>query len=122
MKNMKIIVGIVLFVFLIYFGVSLVGNKKTETVTGATSQVTQKNYTASEVATHNNSDSCWFIFDQNVYDVTNYINQHPGGSDLVTAYCGKDATIAFNNKGGKGQHSPKAQQMLAQYLLGPVAK
>lgn len=124
MKNMKIMVGIVLFAFLIYFGTTVIGNKKTviPTVIPAITPAEQKTYPTTEVTAHNNSDSCWLIVNQNVYDVTSYINQHPGGAELINSYCGLDATTAFNNKGGNGQHSPEAQQMLTQYLLGPLAK
>lgn len=32
----------------------------------------------SEIASHNTSQSCWIIIDYNVYDVTSFLEQHPG--------------------------------------------
>ena len=33
--------------------------------------------------------------DDKVYDVTKYINEHPGGKEAIIRYIGKDATKAF---------------------------
>ena len=36
-------------------------------------------YTTTEVAGHNNATSCWTIVNGNVYDLTAWIDLHPGG-------------------------------------------
>lgn len=36
------------------------------------------------------------LIDDIVHDVTEFIDQHPGGRKLIQAYLGKDATQAFN--------------------------
>ena len=45
-----------------------------------------------EVKSHNNEKSCWIIIDSYVYDVTNFIDLHPGGVGVITEVAGKDVT------------------------------
>jgi len=52
-------------------------------------------YTLQEVSEHNNSKSCWVIIKGRVYDVTEFLPQHPGGSKIILKYAGKDATEAY---------------------------
>jgi len=74
--------------------------------------------TMQEIARHNNAQSCWLLIGGKVYDVTSYINSHPGGADRILQNCGKEATQAFATQGGKGTHSQTAQNMLADYFIG----
>jgi cytochrome b involved in lipid metabolism len=76
------------------------------------------------VAEHNTSTDCWLVIDNNIYNVTDYIPNHPGGEKEIADYCGKDATAAFETKGGKsGQtHSDQARQILAQFYIGDLAR
>ncbi|KAG6846017.1 hypothetical protein H0H87_011065 [Tephrocybe sp. NHM501043] len=48
-----------------------------------------------QVAKHNSPDSCWVIIKNRVYDVTEFLNEHPGGSSIILKYAGKDATRAY---------------------------
>lgn len=74
-----------------------------------------------EIATHNTLQNCWLIISGQVYDVTRFISQHPGGVTQITNWCGKEATTAFQTRGGKGgSHSTLAGNMLASYLIGSV--
>ncbi|KDQ21621.1 hypothetical protein BOTBODRAFT_99401 [Botryobasidium botryosum FD-172 SS1] len=50
---------------------------------------------AADVAKHNSSDSCWIIVDGQVYDVTEFLHEHPGGSAIILKYAGRDATEAY---------------------------
>lgn len=45
--------------------------------------------TASDVAIHNNRGSCWIIIEGHVYDVTDFLEEHPGGPDIILRYAGK---------------------------------
>ena len=41
---------------------------------------------------HNSEEDCWLIINNYVYDVTLFINEHPGGKKAIMKYAGKDAT------------------------------
>jgi cytochrome-b5 reductase len=49
-----------------------------------------------------------------VYDVTKYIHDHPGGSDILVEAAGTDATEAFDNAG----HSEDAFEIMAEFQVG----
>lgn len=74
-------------------------------------------YTAAEVAQHSTAGDCWSIVNGRVYDLTNWVNQHPGGQAVIEGMCGKDGSAGFN-----GQHAGAGEpaQVLAEYELGPL--
>jgi len=77
---------------------------------------------AVELAKHNSSSSCWLLISGKMYDVTTFLNQHPGNAGTMLPYCGKDATTAYANKGtaGGSPHSSTASAMLAGYYIGTL--
>ena len=78
---------------------------------------TPSGITASQVATHNSSGDCWLIINNGVYNVTNYIPIHPGGSGQIILYCGQDATSLFSSI-----HSQRAWNILNNYYVGNFAR
>ncbi|XXH03894.1 hypothetical protein Hte_010302 [Hypoxylon texense] len=54
-------------------------------------------FTRAEVAKHNTEDSVWFVVDSKVYDVTDFVDAHPGGESVLRQVAGQDATVAFYN-------------------------
>nr|GAT45009.1 predicted protein [Mycena chlorophos] len=48
------------------------------------------------VAQHNSRESCWIIVHGKVYDVTEFLDEHPGGSKIILKYAGKDATAEYD--------------------------
>jgi len=48
-----------------------------------------------------------------VYDVTAFLDAHPGGAELLSAAAGTDASAVFEAVG----HSPNARTILARFLL-----
>lgn len=89
------------------------GQQATSTTTAAGS------YTMAQVATHANIASCWSTIDGNVYDLTSWIPQHPGGKRAIEGLCGKDGTAAFH-----GQHGDAKKQadILATMKIGVLAQ
>ncbi|MCJ1477371.1 hypothetical protein MMC13_006042 [Lambiella insularis] len=55
-----------------------------------------KTLNAAEVAKHNTAGSCWVILYGNVYDVTNFLPQHPGGSKIILQLAGQNATAEYD--------------------------
>lgn len=74
-------------------------------------------YTMAQVAAHNSGSSCWTAINGHVYDVTAWINQHPGGAQRILNLCGTDGSSAFNAQHG-GQARPEAE--LATFLIGTL--
>jgi len=50
-----------------------------------------------EVAKNTTDESLWFIIDSKVYDVTDFLDAHPGGEAVLKQVAGTDATEAFYN-------------------------
>lgn len=73
-------------------------------------------YTPADVATHNTAANCWVIINNNVYNLTNFIPLHPGGSAAIVAVCGQDGTVAFNS----GPHPAGTINAINSYLLGTI--
>lgn len=74
-------------------------------------------YSLSDIASHNTADSCYTTINGSVYDVTPWINQHPGGRSAILSLCGKDGSTAFNNQHG-GQSRPEKE--LASFKIGTL--
>ncbi len=45
-----------------------------------------------EVQRHNTADDCWLVINGQVYDVTAFLNLHPGGKQVILKMAGQDAT------------------------------
>lgn len=75
-------------------------------------------YNGADLAKHASAKSCWSAIDGNVYDLTNWVNQHPGGMSVILAICGKDGSAAFNGQ-HSGQSSPANE--LAKFKIGKFA-
>jgi cytochrome b involved in lipid metabolism len=75
--------------------------------------------TKADVATHNASGNCWLIISSKVYNVTQYIPFHPGGTARIVNACGTDATTLFTTNAGH-THSTSAHNLLAGYYMGDV--
>lgn len=78
-------------------------------------------YTLEQVAIHNKPADCWMVIEGQVYDLSSYLPSHDRMLD-IRSWCGRDATDDYNDKAGQDlDHSPRADQMLAEYQIGDLA-
>jgi predicted heme/steroid binding protein len=76
-----------------------------------------KQFSVEEVAQHNKAGDCWIVIDNKVFDVSNFLKEHPGGSKVVLKLAGKDATKEF-----KQLHAPDVLTKYApQLCIGEIA-
>uniref|UniRef100_H0XMY7 Cytochrome b5 heme-binding domain-containing protein n=1 Tax=Otolemur garnettii TaxID=30611 RepID=H0XMY7_OTOGA len=73
-------------------------------------------YRLEEVAKRNSLEELWLVIHGRVYDVTRFLNEHPGGEEVLLEQAGVDASESFENVG----HSTDAREMLKQYYIGDV--
>lgn len=69
------------------------------------------------VQKHCTAEDCWVVIHGMVYNLTSFLNEHPGGSRIIIKQAGKDATAAYD------QVHPK--DMIDRFLpkdclVGPV--
>lgn len=70
-----------------------------------------------EVRKHASASSCWSVVDGEVFDLTKWINRHPGGTRRILDMCGRDGTAAYHGQHG---NSGRASQILNGYSLGKL--
>ncbi|KAH9868304.1 hypothetical protein J1614_007376 [Plenodomus biglobosus] len=54
-----------------------------------------KRFSAADVASHKTANDLWIIVDEDVYDLTKFADEHPGGKKILTRVAGKDASKQF---------------------------
>ncbi|KAI5858181.1 putative cytochrome b5 protein [Durotheca rogersii] len=60
-------------------------------------------FTTKDVAEHKDEKSgLYIIIDSSVYDITNFLDEHPGGAKILKRMAGKNATKQFWKYHGKG--------------------
>ncbi|EWC44938.1 hypothetical protein DRE_00997 [Drechslerella stenobrocha 248] len=57
--------------------------------------VPDKEFTMEEIAKHNKKDDVWVVVKGVVMDLTNFLEDHPGGANAILNFCGRDATEEF---------------------------
>jgi 4-hydroxysphinganine ceramide fatty acyl 2-hydroxylase len=75
----------------------------------------------SEVALRNTSKSCYVTIGTKVFDITDFLDSHPGGADLILEYGGKDITKILKDETSHA-HSEAAYEILDDSLVGFLAK
>ncbi|CAK4032121.1 Ceramide very long chain fatty acid hydroxylase SCS7 [Lecanosticta acicola] len=75
---------------------------------------------SAQVAAHNTSKSCYVTVGTKVYDITPFLEDHPGGADLILDYAGKDVKEIMEDEISHA-HSESAWEILDDHLVGFVA-
>ncbi|TVU01608.1 hypothetical protein EJB05_42658 [Eragrostis curvula] len=93
---MEILIYVSLAVLLVLGIVFVVpkSNRKGKVVHSGGTGKMSRTYTKNEVSAHNTRKDCWIIIKDKVYDVTSYVEEHPGG-DAILNNAGDDSTEGF---------------------------
>lgn len=90
------------------------------TTTTTMPSATLPTFTAAQVEKHSSAKSCYVIVGENVYDVTDFLDAHPGGPELILDYAGKDVTDILRDEDSH-THSEAAYEVLDDSLVGFLA-
>ncbi|CAJ2504874.1 Uu.00g122680.m01.CDS01 [Anthostomella pinea] len=77
-----------------------------------------KEYTYQDVAEHNTKKDLFVVIHDKVYDCTKFVDEHPGGEEVLLDVGGQDATEAFEDVG----HSDEARETLEPLLVGALKR
>ncbi|KAL4940575.1 hypothetical protein BDV06DRAFT_213361 [Aspergillus oleicola] len=67
-----------------------------------------------ELERHATAEDCWIVVHSRVYDITAFLDEHPGGAAIILKYAGNDASKAYDEV-----HAPS---MIAKTLQGEQCK
>ncbi len=76
-----------------------------------------KTISKKEVLLHNTPSDCWVIIFNDVYDLTPFVEKHPGGSRIILTRAGEDATSYFQTKHWGDE---KIKKYLQKFLIGTL--
>ncbi|KAF7332534.1 Cytochrome b5 [Mycena kentingensis (nom. inval.)] len=76
----------------------------------------EKVVTLEELRKYNTKEKLYVLIHGNVYDVTKFLDEHPGGDEVIIAEASQDATEAFEDVG----HSDEARELLPGMLVGKL--
>ncbi|CAI5700650.1 hypothetical protein KXD40_005331 [Peronospora effusa] len=79
-----------------------------------------KEFTMEDVKSHDTAKDCWMVIRdggiRKVYDVTTFLDDHPGGPEIMVDVAGQDATDEFEDIG----HSNDARAQLKKFEIGKI--
>ncbi|KAM0713382.1 hypothetical protein Q7P37_010344 [Cladosporium fusiforme] len=70
-----------------------------------------------DVISHRSRDDLWMAIQGKVYNVSEYVRDHPGGAEILLESGGSDATQAYHDVG----HSEDADSILKSFCIGTVS-
>lgn len=76
--------------------------------------VAVKVYTWKDVQEHSTMNNCWVVVNEKVYDVTEFIKEHPGGSEAILKHAATDVTEDYE------MHSKDAQTRWKTLQIGQL--
>ncbi|KAF8318263.1 cytochrome b5 [Clavulina sp. PMI_390] len=73
-----------------------------------------KTFTLEDLKAHTTRDDIYLLISGKVYNCTKFMDEHPGGDEVILAESAKDATEAFEDVG----HSDEARDLLKEMYVG----
>jgi len=80
--------------------------------------MTEKVLTYADVARHASKDDLYLVVHDSVYDCSKFVDEHPGGEEVMLDVAGLDATESFEDVG----HSDEAREILTKMLVGKLKR
>jgi len=77
-----------------------------------------KEYTYEDVKRHETKKDLWLVIHDKVYAVSSFVDEHPGGEEVLMDVGGQDATDSFEDVG----HSDEAREILEPLLVGTLKR
>lgn len=81
---------------------------------GESSEKSPRTITYEELKQHNTAKSLWMAIHDRVYDITKFLDQHPGGEEVLLETAGSYATDSFEDVG----HSQDARDLMEDFFIG----
>ncbi|KAF5012554.1 hypothetical protein FDECE_1378 [Fusarium decemcellulare] len=75
-------------------------------------------FTMQDVAEHNTKNDMYLVVHEKVYDCTKFLDEHPGGEEVMLDVAGQDGTEAFEDVG----HSDEAREALDKLFVGELKR
>ncbi|AOW03954.1 uncharacterized protein YALI1_D15063g [Yarrowia lipolytica] len=91
-------------------------NRLSDTAAIPTDTAEKKIFTLKQVAEHKDRNDLWMIINGKVYDISSFVDEHPGGEEVLLDAGGTEATNAFDDVG----HSEDAYGILNDLYVGEV--
>lgn len=77
-----------------------------------------KEFSYSDVSEHASKKDIYMVVHDKVYDCSSFVDEHPGGEEVMLDVGGQDATEAFEDVG----HSDEAREILDGMLVGTLKR
>ncbi|KAH0843901.1 hypothetical protein AYO21_10404 [Fonsecaea monophora] len=74
--------------------------------------------TYAEVSKHNTKKDLYVVIHDKVYNASSFVDEHPGGEEVLLDVGGQDATEAFEDVG----HSDEAREILEGLIVGSLKR
>ncbi|ODM15051.1 putative cytochrome b5 [Aspergillus cristatus] len=77
-----------------------------------------KELTFAEISEHNTKKDLYLVVHDKVYDCSSFVDEHPGGEEVLLDVGGQDSTEAFEDVG----HSDEARELLDGMYVGKLKR
>ena len=75
-------------------------------------------FSLARLATYNSSQSCYVAYQNEVFDITTFLPNHPGGQRKATSKCGQRLDSFSDIHSGGSFDSPQVKVMLQERIVG----